>query len=158
MDIMDLRVIEVNLPNSQVPVPFRYDDACSSKWSQWVQATHRCVYDIDLAEAGEWVRLDSVSNSISSRFVYQIKVRPDGTVEAFCRWTPRGFEEIAWLHYDPDDIFAATPQCAILRFLLNQALAEKKETFHCDFKRAFSHAPLDRTMLGSSPEYCVYLA
>jgi hypothetical protein len=81
---------------------------------------------------------------ISSRFVYQIKRRIGNTLEAFCRWTPRGFEEQPGVHYDPDNIFAATPQTGVIRFIFNRALSRGDDTFHIDFKRAFSHSPIDK--------------
>ncbi len=87
----------------------------------------KCIYDMDLAEIGEWIRVaETEMESISSRFVFQIKYRPNGEIEAFCRWTPRGYEEQPGEHYDPEDIFAVCqsstlrgvgiePTCTIIR-------------------------------------------
>ena len=138
--------------------PKNYFEACAMACEQWVQATKRCIGDLQLAEVGTWIkRKDYRGRPISSRFVYQVKHRPNGTVEAFCRWTPRGYEEVADEHYDPNNIFAATPQLCILRFLLNEALLKDYVTFHLDFKRAFSHAPLCDDVAVTMPKgYTLY--
>ena len=91
-------------------------------------------YDIDLADVGDWVRISDVQvRPISSRFVYQVKTRLGGRLEAFCRWTPRGFEEEPITHFDPDDIFAGTPQLWALRMIILKALTSKWKTIHLDF-------------------------
>ena len=76
---------------------------------KWRLASDACILDIGLADVGDWVRIVDVRKHghkpISSRFVYQIKTRLGGVLEAFCRWTPRGFEEIPDVHFNPDDIF-----------------------------------------------------
>jgi hypothetical protein len=123
-------------------VPTSYPEACSSRDTQWVDATTKCVEDMKLANIGKWVRLVDAPSSISSRFVYQAKARPENRIEAFCRWTPRGFEEIPNEHFDPDNIFSGTPQLWALRLILVKALTAKWPTFHIDFKRAFSQVPL----------------
>ena len=121
----------------------------------------RCISDLDTAKVGRWVILNDVIESgvkpISSRFVFQEKKRPGNKREAFCRWTPRGFEEEAGTHYDPFRIFAATPQLWCLRYILVTALVNGQETFHFDFKRAFSHADLDENVVVTMPKgFAVY--
>ena len=81
-----------------------------------------------------------------------MKTRLGGRLEAFCRWTPRGFEEEPITHFDPDDIFAGTPQLWALRMIILKALTSKWKTIHLDFKRAFSHAPIDRTVYVTLPK------
>ena len=146
------------------PVPNNYPQALQYAGSQWVDATKRCIADLGLAKVGKWVRLCDVKvKTISSRFVYQAKVRPGNVLEAFCRWTPRGFEEIPDEHYDPDKIFSSTPQLWVLRIIIikvlkcRQKLDLKVKSFHLDFKRAFSHAPLkERIHVTMPPKYFVY--
>ena len=54
-------------------------------------------------------------------------------------------------HYDPDKIFAGTPQLWALRMIIVKALVSRWKTIHLDFKRAFSHAPIDRPVYVTLP-------
>jgi len=139
----------LRLENADVLVPKDYPEVLRLGSDVWRRATDICIRDFALADIGDWVRIRDVKDKlISSRFVYQCKTRLAGNLEAFCRWTPRGYEEEPITHFDPDLIFAGTPQLWGLRLILVMALYLGWKTYHLDFKRAFSHAPIDR------PVYC----
>jgi hypothetical protein len=127
-------------------VPRDYPEASTLRDERWITATEYCVDDMETCKVGTWVKLKNVKDSISSRFVYQVKYKAERGWYAFCRWTPRGFEQIPDLHFDPEGIFAGTPQLCILRMILAKALAKRQKTFHFDFKRAFSNTQIDKTV------------
>ena len=146
--------IPMTLESTDVYVPTKYSEVLKLATDAWRRATDVCIFDLGLADVGDWVRISDVprgSPPISSRFVYQVKTRAGGRFEAFCRWTPRGFEEQPLKHYDPDNIFAGTPQLWCLRTILVKALTAGWKTTHLDFKRAFSHAPIDRPVYVTLP-------
>ena len=148
------RLRSLSLDSADVQVPKNYAEALKLSTNVWVDATEVCIYDFGLADIGDWVPLADVPSGvkpISSRFVYQVKTRLGGKLEAFCRWTPRGFEEQPLEHYDPDSIFAGTPQLWALRMIIVKALTAQWKTIHLDFKRAFSHAPIDRPVYVTLP-------
>ena len=146
-DLVDKKIITIDR------VPTSYVACLKIAISQWLIATEICVQDFALADIGDWVPIKDVKEKIiSSRFVYQIKTRASGSVEAFCRWTPRGYEEEPEIHFDPEAVFAGTPQLWALRLIIVHALGRKFKTHHLDFKRAFSHAPIDKTIHVSMPK------
>ena len=147
------RAESVKIDPENTIVPTSYVDCLKIAISQWLIATEICVQDFALADIGDWVPIKDVKEKIiSSRFVYQIKTRASGSVEAFCRWTPRGYEEEPEIHFDPEAVFAGTPQLWALRLIIVHALGRKFKTHHLDFKRAFSHAPIDKTIHVSMPK------
>ena len=147
-----IKTAEVADRNSYIPTD--YPEVLKMNDPSWLQSVENCMDSfINIAKTGRWVKRSSVKvKIISSRFVFQIKYRPDTkTYEAFCRITPRGYEEREGVHYDPEKIFAGTPQLCVLRFILSKALAKGQSTFHFDFKRAFPSTPLDRVIYVSPP-------
>ena len=136
-------------------VPTDYPEVLTMNNPVWLKAVENCMDStINIAKTGHWVKLKDVSErAISSRFVLQAKYRvATDTYEAFCRWTPRGFDESEDVHYDPEYTFAGTPQLAVLRYILTKSLFTGQKSFHLDFKRAFPSTPLDRTIYVKLPK------
>ena len=134
--------------------PNDYPEATRINDPRWLTAVKRCMDDLNSMNVGVWTKLKTVpvKDLISSRFVFQIKFKKERGWYAFCRWTPRGFEQVPDKHFDPDEIFAGTPQLSTLRFILTKALLTGRKTFHFDFKRAFSNTPLERTIYVKMPK------
>ena len=154
-----LRTAVVNSMTTEIGrdsyVPTDYPEVQKMNETVWLKAVEDCILStINVAKTGRWVKLKDVKvKTISSRFVFQVKYRvKDNKHEAFCRWTPRGFDETPGEHYDPEHIFAGTPQLGVLRYILTKALYTGQSTFHFDFKRAFPSTPLDRVIYVKTPK------
>ena len=154
-----LRTAVVNSMTTEIGrdsyVPTDYPEVQKMNETVWLKAVEDCILStINVAKTGRWVKLKDVKvKTISSRFVFQVKYRvKDNKYEAFCRWTPRGFDETPGEHYDPEHIFAGTPQLGVLRYILTKALYTGQSTFHFDFKRAFPSTPLDRVIYVKTPK------
>ena len=80
---------------------------------------------------------------ITSRFVYEIRLKK-GKWKRCCRWTPRGFQEIPGVHFNPDLTFATNPPLCSIRYLVATAAKTGRRVYHIDFKRAFSTSPLKK--------------
>ena len=111
--------------------PLDYMEVTRIADPRWLDAVSTWSDDFERMNVGTWVRVKDVNPSdlITSRFVFQIKFKESRGWYAFCRWTPRGFQQQAGVHYDPDEIFAGTPQLSTLRFLLAKALFTKRPTY-----------------------------
>jgi len=105
---------------------------------------------------GNWRKLKDKPDNvkpITSRFVCQIKKDHEQQKwYAFARWTPRGFQQEPDSpgnldgHYDPESTFAGTPSLSMLRILMAKKCLKHWQSFHFDFKRAFSSTILERNI------------
>ena len=133
-------------------IPTNFEDCCSSSNPVWIEATEVQMKVLKKHGVGLWVPKKDYPDAhiLTSRFVYQIKRRGLDNYEPYCRWTPRGFQEREGIDYD--ETFANIPSLASLRMLLIKILLKKNQSFHLDFKGAFSNTPLDREILVSTPK------
>ena len=104
-------------------------------------AHHEVFQMLYETKAGRFVKLkDMKMRPITSRFVFTLKMK-QGTWNRGCRWTPHGCAEIPHVHYDPDEIFASSPQLYTIRYLCAIAVSSGRKVWHMDVKRAFSTTP-----------------
>jgi hypothetical protein len=136
-------------------IPKTFDDVLLSGDSLWEYATYKEVYQLLYEVCGaRLVKLKEMNGpAISSRFVYEIKMKND-MAQRCCRFTPRGFAEIPGVHYDPEDIFASSPQLYMIRYLCATAAGSGRKIYHADCKRAFSTTPFKdgKTLLVKLPK------
>jgi len=123
-------------------VPKNYVDILMADDPRWEFVTHQEIFQMLYdTKAGRFVKLKSMlMQPITSRFVYTLKVKM-GIVTRGCRWTPHGFAEIPNVHFNPDEIFAASPQLYSIRYLCAIAASSGRKIWHLDCKRAFSTTP-----------------
>jgi hypothetical protein len=90
-------------------------------------------------------------DSISSKWVYTIKLNADGTIERFkARLVARGFSQVQGTDYN--ETFAPTARMDTLRLFLATVAAEDLECAHFDIKNAFTESHLKEEIYLSPPQ------
>lgn len=87
---------------------------------------------------------------IGSKWIYSIKVKPDGSLDRYkARLVAQGFKQEYGINYD--ETFAPVAKMTTVRTLLAVAAIQKWPLFQMDVKNAFLHGDLQETVHMSPP-------
>jgi hypothetical protein len=135
-----------------IKIPQTYKEAMSSPYTKhWKNAMHEEI--IALLENGTWKQVipPKGANLISSKWVYTIKLKPDGSIERFkARLVARGFSQVQGMDYN--ETFAPTVRMDTLRLFLATVAAEDMECVQFDIKNAFTESHLKEEIYISPPQ------
>ena len=95
--------------------------------------------------------LPTGKKAISSKWVFTLKERPDGSVERYkARIVAKGFQQIPGLDYD--ETFAPVAKLVSIRAILSIAAIEDWEIDQVDFTQAFTNGDLEEDVYMKQPE------
>ena len=139
--------------NPAYVTPLNYQEAEKKCDDSAKKAAQEAVQKLLDQEAAELVPIRKVSTKmISARFVWQVKPTEDNRHRLKCRLTPRGYEQEPHVHYDPEDIYAGTPDMACVKLLQVLAVKKNKITFHFNAENAFSNVELKEEIFIKLPK------
>jgi hypothetical protein len=122
--------------------PKTLSQVCShSDWPQWQQAMDREINTLE--EAGTWTTVSRPpgKNIISSKWVFRIKRKADGTIEKYkARLVARGFTPKYGVDYF--DTFSPVAQLASFRLILATAACKDWDIDTFDFNGAYLNGEL----------------
>lgn len=136
-----------------ISIPQTYQQAVDDpKYSrQWKAAMAEEI--LSLQANGTWkeVVLPAKVNLVSTKWVYTVKTKADGTIDRFkARLVARGFSQIPGQDYT--ETFAPTARTDTLRLFLSMAAAEDLECYQFDIKNAFTESHLKEEIYLSAPK------
>ena len=131
--------------------PKSYKDAMTSpNSSDWKLAQ---VAEIEsLEKNGTWsvVPCPMERMIIGSRWVYQTKFNPDGTVnKRKARLVAQGFSQVPGVDYS--DVFSPVARLATIRTVISLSAMWKRKLYHIDIKSAYLNAELDEEIFMRPP-------
>jgi hypothetical protein len=135
-----------------IKIPLTYKEAINDpKYSeQWKAAMREEM--LSLAANGTWKEVipPKGANQVSTKWVYTIKTKVDGTIERFkARLVARGFSQVYGQDYT--DTFALTVRMDTLRLFLAMVAREDLDCSHFDIKNAFTESHLAEEIYLSPP-------
>ncbi|RVX02692.1 Retrovirus-related Pol polyprotein from transposon RE2 [Vitis vinifera] len=116
-------------------------------WMKWLLCT--------LMALGNLVVLPSGKSTVGCRWVYAVKVGPDGQVDRLkARLVAKGYTQVYGSDYG--DTFSPVAKIASVRLLLSMAAMCSWPLYQLDIKNAFLHGDLARKFIWSNL-LCIYL-
>jgi hypothetical protein len=152
----DIEVLTSAFPATEIAgikIPQTYKEAVNDPYyaEHWKGAMHEEI--ISLLENGTWKEVvpPKGANLVSSKWVFTIKTRADGTIERFkARLVARGFSQVRGTDYD--ETFAPTVRMDTLRLFLATVAAEDLECAQFDIKNAFTESHLKEEIYLAPPK------
>ena len=133
----------------QVLEPHTYSQARTSP--KWIAAMDK---ELDALEAnGTWIltTLPSDKKPLTSKWVYKIKFRPDGSVERYkARLVIRGFQQVK--DKDFKHTFSPVAKLTTVRIFIALATAKEWPLHQLDINNAFLHGFIDEDIYMHPPE------
>ena len=149
-------VFEAAYPSKEVNgirIPETYETAINDHQygTEWKRAI---VEELStLMTNGTWKEVIKPSdiNMVSTKWVFDVKVHNDGSIERFkARLVARGFSQVQGKDFQ--ETFAPTVRMDTLRQFLAVVAKEDKECRHYDIKNAFTEAHLKEDIYFSKPK------
>jgi hypothetical protein len=152
----DLEILERAFPATEingVKIPQTYQQAINDPTysKQWKLAITEEI--ISLIENGTWKQVvpPAGANLVSTKWVFTIKTKADGTIERFkARLVARGFSQVHGQDYS--ETFAPTVRMDTLRLFLAIVALENLECSQFDIKNAFTESRLKEKIYMSPPQ------
>jgi hypothetical protein len=131
-----------------VDEPSTYQEASSI--SEWQLAMSEELAALDLQGTWELVPLPSHAVPITSKWVFKIKTKSDGSIERYkARLVARGFQQTPGLDYE--ETFAPVAHMTTVRTLLAVAASSSWAISQMDVKNAFLHGDLNEEVYMHPP-------
>ncbi|KAE8724129.1 hypothetical protein F3Y22_tig00010869pilonHSYRG00008 [Hibiscus syriacus] len=128
--------------------PETFEEA--SKSSEWMTAMKEEIDALQQNQTWDIVPKIKDVKPISCKWVYNIKRRPDGSIERYkARLVARGFSQQYGLDYD--ETFSPVAKLTTVRVLLALAANKDWNLWQMDVKNAFLHGELDREIYMTQP-------
>ena len=78
---------------------------------------------------------------MGGRWVFSIKLNPDGIIQFKARYVAKGFTQLPGINYG--DTYAPTPTMTTIRIFIQIVVQEALLCHHCDVNNAYLNAPID---------------
>ena len=120
-------------------------------WSRWQQAMNEELAALEKNKT--WILVDRPSNvkPIKNKWVYKIKLQPDGEVERYkARLVAKGFTQIENVDYK--ETYAPVASMNTVRMFLAIANQHDMHIVQFDIKTAFLYGDLEETLFMEQPE------
>jgi len=150
-DFQDLKhEYKVSLFNVlSIPEPTSYNQAKDKP--RWVEAMDKEVAALEANDTWELTNLLKGKKEISSKWIFKIKFRPDGTIERYkARFVVRGFHQVKDKDYK--HTFSPVAKLSTVRILVALATQKKWPLHQLDINNAFLHGFLDEEVYIMPPE------
>ena len=133
-------------------VPSTYEEASRSDESQAWRVSELCeMQSLHDNNVFEWVARPKDKNVIKSKWVYDIKRRPDGSeIKKKARFVAKGFSQIQG--HDYWDTFSPTAKATSLRILFAKAASEDMAIKQLDVSTAYLYAPIEEEIYIEPPK------
>ncbi|KAL0440782.1 UNVERIFIED_CONTAM: Retrovirus-related Pol polyprotein from transposon RE1 [Sesamum radiatum] len=127
-------------------------DFCEAQEKQeWREAMQQEIDALERNKTWEISYLPQGKNVIGCRWIYKIKLRPDGTIERCkARLVAKGFSQVEGIDYN--DCFAPVAKTVTVRLFLIVAAGRGWPLHHLDVNSAFLHGSLDEVIYMDAPE------
>lgn len=137
---------------ADVQIPETYKEALkSSKRKEWRKAIQEEINALSMNKTWEETPLPEGKEAISSRWVFNIKQKPDGEISRFkARLCARGFAQKQGIDYT--DTFSPTVTYDSIRILLAMAVQREYEVMQFDVKTAFLNGEFKENVYMLPPE------
>lgn len=133
---------------SSISIPKSADEALSHP--EWRQAMIDEMCALQSSGTWELVPLPSGKSVVGCRWLYTVKVGPDGKIDRFkARLVAKGYTQIFGLDYS--DTFSPVAKMASVRLLLSIAAIRHWPLYQLDIKNAFLHGDLDEEVYMEQP-------
>ncbi|KAL2242589.1 UNVERIFIED_CONTAM: Retrovirus-related Pol polyprotein from transposon RE1 [Sesamum indicum] len=129
--------------------PKTYSEAQNQE--EWKIAMRQEITALEKNNTWEIASLPEGKTPIGCRWVYKVKLRPDGSIERYkARLVAKGFSQIEGIDYT--DCFAPVAKTVTVRLLLAVAAAKGWLLHHLDVNNAFLHGNLNEDIYMQPPE------
>ncbi|KAK4387417.1 Retrovirus-related Pol polyprotein from transposon RE1 [Sesamum angolense] len=129
--------------------PRTYSQACKNP--HWVEAMEKELYALENNETWELTTLPRDKKAIGSKWVFKLKMNPDGSVERYkARLVAKGYNQIEGVDYF--DSFSPVAKTVTVRVLLAVATVKSWPLFQLDVNNAFLHGHLEEDVYMTPPE------
>ena len=142
----------VALEKAGIAIPENRREAMSGKyWNEFSEAEKKELNSFASLDVWELVRKPKGANVVGTRWVYDVKVNADGSIERFkARLVAQGFSQKEGIDFS--ETFAPTMHIKTARVLLTIAARSNIEARKYDVSTAFLHAALDKTVYVQQPK------
>ena len=132
-------------------IPKGYKQAISSKEApQWKRAMEKELKSLVETNSYEEVSLPDDANLIGSRWVFAVKLDPDGQEQHKARFVAKGFSQVEDVDYL--ETFAACVYKTTIRATIDEAVNKGMVIHQMDFNTAFLNADMDVDIFVKPPE------
>lgn len=141
---------EVNFTLDNEPRTLQ-DAMQSPDWPQWKQAMDEEIKALNKNNTWELINKPDKIKPIKSRWVFKVKLNPDGSVERYkARLVAKGYSQIP--NRDYKETYAPVASMNTIRILFAVANQNQMEVLQFDVKTAFLHGDLNETIYMEHPE------
>ena len=134
---------------SKINEPKTYQEA--STQSEWVEAMKKELDALEENETWTVMPLPPGKKPIGSKWVYKVKLKPDGTVERFkARLVANGYNQTYGIDYL--DSFSPVAKVVTVRLLLSLSTSNEWFLHQLDINNAFLHGYLDEEVYLNPPQ------
>lgn len=134
---------------SLIKEPSSYDEACENV--EWIKAMQTELKALEDYETWTIVPLPPNKKPIGSKWVYKVKMYPDGTVERFkARLVAKGYNQVYGIDYV--DSFSPVAKIVTVRILLSLSTSNDWPLHQLDINNAFLHGFLDEEVYLTPPQ------
>ena len=141
-----------NVSNRKIRKPNSYKEAISSQSykNYWQNAMNEEISSFHENNVYESVEKEEWMRPITTKWVYDIKTLPNGTIDRFkARLVARGFSQKEGIDYE--EIFSPVICTSAIRLLLAFAAIRKYQVHQLDIKTAFLYGDIDREIYVEPP-------
>ncbi|KAL0444728.1 UNVERIFIED_CONTAM: Retrovirus-related Pol polyprotein from transposon RE1 [Sesamum latifolium] len=127
------------------------NDQQAKQGNEWVKAMQAKITALERNNTWIITRLPNNKRAIGCRWVYKLKLKPDGSVERHkARLVAKGYSQIEGVDYT--DCFAPVAKTVIVRVFLAVAAYKGWPVHHFDVNNAFLHGKLEEDIYIELPE------
>ena len=131
-------------------IPAKYDEAISSPEShKWTKAMDEEMKSLEANNTFSLVPFND-QKCLGSRWIYAMKVGPDGQEKFKARFVAKGFSQTR--NADYEETFSPTARMTSVRIMMQLAVQENLTVHQMDFKSAYLNADIDVDVSVEQPE------
>ncbi|KAL0291229.1 UNVERIFIED_CONTAM: Retrovirus-related Pol polyprotein from transposon RE2, partial [Sesamum angustifolium] len=134
---------------SSIQEPRTFSQACKNP--HWVEAMEKELYALENNETWELTTLPRDKKSIGSKWVFKLKMNPNGSVERYkARLVAKGYNHIKGVDYF--DSFSPVAKTVTVRVVLAIATVKSWPLFQLDVSNTFLRGHLEEDVYMTPPE------